>query len=134
MEDQHSRPVSHQVPPTAIPPVGSPKSVATAATNAAPKPALGDGEAQAILAINHLQAPTHTKAKLPTKLLIICAALILLVIVTDFLLGTMKSKNNTGSSVGLPSQSAPAGGNSTTNQINQDVQSCSNAVNAATVC
>jgi hypothetical protein len=96
-----------------------------------------DGEARALLAMKGLQASERKKAKVPTKLIIAIAALVIGVILVSYLLGALKPGSTHSSSsngIGLPNQSNSGTGNSTTNQINQDVKACSNGVNALTVC
>jgi hypothetical protein len=60
-------------------------------------------------------------------------------ILVGYLLGGLKSgggsnASNSSNGVGLPNQSNNYTGNGTTKQINQDVNSCSNPVNAVTTC
>jgi hypothetical protein len=136
MENQNQQPVT-PAPPTITPPVVPPQpTVPSVNQQQKPTGIQTNGEAQALLAIQNLQASQQTsKSKLPMKLIIACSALIVLLILTSYLLGAVKSKGSgSGSSVGLPNQSPTTSGNSTSNQINQDVKTCSNVVNAATVC
>ena len=99
--------------------------------------AISDKEAQALLAINHMQAPKVSKIELKTKLLIAVVGLILVAVITSVLLGsvgpggTPKASNLTGPG---SSDSNPTSGNGVSNQINQDVKSCSNPVNAVSEC
>lgn len=136
-KDQLPTEATHEAKPQpVVPPT---QAVTPAAQPAKPKLDISDGAAQALLMINDLQAKSRPTKKYPTKLLIAAAALILLVVVASILLGTIKSNgastsSGSGSGIGLPNQSDSGTGSNTTNQINQDVNSCSNPVNAVSVC
>lgn len=104
-----------------------------------PKPQFSDSEAQALLSISNLQTDRHPKTKLPLSLLITIAALVVIVIAASYALsalkhGTRANTANSSNSLGLPNQSVPSSGKGVSNQINQDVKSCSNPVNASLVC
>lgn len=102
-----------------------------------PKPAITEHEAQALLALNNLQSAPPRKANLPINLVIAMAVLIILAIASSFLLGAFKpgsSKANGSGSIGLPNQSPTSTGRGVNRQINQDVKTCSNPVNATLVC
>jgi hypothetical protein len=130
--------------PTATAQTDNPQSVTpvtqtVAAANQPPKPTLNlsDSEAQALLTINNLQAAQQPKTHRPrSKLLILAAALIIVAVVVGFLVGAYKpgGSKSPSSTFGLPNQSEPTSGSETTNQINQDVKSCSNPLNAVTSC
>jgi hypothetical protein len=116
------------------------QSTTVADQKVTPKLNLSASEAQSLLALNGLQAPKVNKTQLPTKLIILIAGLIVFAIVTSYLVAAVKPGSNTSSSgagsslLGLPKQSNTNSANGTSNQINQDVKTCSDPVNAATVC
>jgi hypothetical protein len=104
-----------------------------------PKADSANIDAQSILTMNNLQASHGIQTKLPKKLVIVIVGLILFAILASFLVSSIKPGTDTqspetNSSFGLPNQSNVTTGSGTTNQINQDVKSCSNPVNAVTVC
>jgi hypothetical protein len=136
MENQIQQPIAPTKPTIPPPQVAPEQPVPSLDHQQKPKGIQTNGEAQALLAIQNLQlGQQRSKSKLPTKLIITCAAVIVLLILTSYLLGVVKSKSNGSSSgVGLPSQSNTTNENGTSNQINQDVKTCSNLANAATVC
>jgi|HubBroStandDraft_1064217.scaffolds.fasta_scaffold816189_1 hypothetical protein len=115
-----------------------PQTVAPANEQDKPKLDLSSSEAQSLLVLNNLQTSQQPKTKLPTKLLIVIIALILLVVITSFLVGAFKPggtpKSSNPGGLGIPNQSDTNSGSGVSKQINQDVKSCSNPVNAATVC
>jgi hypothetical protein len=96
-------------------------------------------DAQSILAMHNLQATHGMQTKLPTKLIVAIVGLIVFAIVASLLVSSIKpgataQSSKTNNSFGIPNQANTTTGSGTTNQINQDVKSCSNPVNAATVC
>lgn len=134
--DASRQPAPQQAPVTALP------GPQPAVQNPAGKPTLhiSDEDAKALLAIHGLQ-PTqvHKGPRLPMSLMIALGALIAVVILASYLLGSLKP----GSTPGLtPTQSGGAGsnskssasGNNITQKINQDVSSCSNPTVAISQC
>jgi hypothetical protein len=115
----------------------SPSPINTPNQQTTPKAALTESQAESILALNNLQAPKRTTTVLPTKLLIIIGVLITMAILASYLVSSIKpgsSSHTSGSSLGLPAQSDTNTTNGASQQINQDVKTCSNPINAATVC
>lgn len=100
---------------------------------------ISDEQAQALLAINNLQrSPPKQHTRAPVGLLITLATIVVLVIVASVILSNIKPGSNTttttsGSST--PSSSSSSEKNDgTTNQINQDVNGCSNPLTAISQC
>jgi hypothetical protein len=130
--------------PIATAQTGGPQSVTPViqtvmTANQPPKPTLNlsNSEAQALLTINNLQAAQQPKTHRPhSKLLILAVALIVVAVVVSFLVGAYKpgGSKSPSSTFGLPNQSEPTSGSETSSQINQDVKSCSNPLNAVTSC
>jgi len=136
MDDQNQQP---SVPAKPVPPqpVVAPAPVALASEQIEkPKLDISDETAQALLVVNNIQAGQRQKSKLPVTLIISIAVVILLAILSSALLGKVKSGASTLSSSstnsGATSQSGSAA--SVDKQINQDVNSCTNPVNAVSDC
>jgi hypothetical protein len=139
MDNKGQQPATTSQTANPQPVVSPPQTVAAANPQDKPKLDISDNEAQAILMINNLQGRQKPKTKPPIKLLIAVLGLILVVVLVSFLLGAFKpgggtKASNSGSGIGLPNQSNPTSGNDVSKQINQDVNTCSNPVNATTVC
>jgi len=139
MDSQSSQPVAPNQPTNSQPVAPQTRPAVPVSQSTKPKLHLSDSAAQDLLALHNLQAGRQPKTKFPGKLLMIIAALIALAILTTYLVGVVKPGSssqspNSDGGLGLPSQSNSSNGNGTSNQINQDVKSCSNLVNAATVC
>jgi len=100
---------------------------------------LSESEAQALLTLNKFEADQKPKTHPPLKLLAIAIALIVIAVIAGYAVesakpGESSNSSNSANDVGLPNQSPPSSGSGVSNQINQDVKSCSNPVNAALVC
>jgi hypothetical protein len=113
--------------------------VAPTSQPAKPELAVPDAAALALLTVSNVQANTHPERKFPTKMVIAIVALIILVLAASGATGFFKSKQSsdlTGQGSVPAQQNQPGTGNSsdTTKQINKDVQSCTDPVNAVTVC
>lgn len=139
MDNQDQQPGANSQPvdpqPIAIPT----HNMAATPQQKKPELNLSDQEAQAILAINNIEASQHRKLKLPIGMLITIAVLIVLVAAASYMLSSLKTGNNTKSAnttnTGSSSdQSTSATGKGVDNQVNQDVNSCSNVVNALSEC
>lgn len=135
MSDQNQQPNLPTLPAAANP--IAPNDVNN--QQAKPKVTMSDKEVQALLAINNLQAKQRPDTKGPNKIIIVALVLILFAILVSYLVGSFKPGNgsqstSSGGKLGFPQQSSPTTENSATNQVNQDVKSCTNPVNAVTVC
>ena len=96
---------------------------------------MSDKDAQAILALNNLQSNKPIRTKPPIKLLIIAAILIILVVIASYIMSSFKPGTNPApAGLGFPAQGNPSSGRGVSKQINQDVKSCSNPLNATLVC
>jgi hypothetical protein len=99
---------------------------------------VSDAEADAILQLNGPTINSQPKSSPPIKLLIAALVLIALAVVASYLIGAYSpSKNPSKASsggIGLPTQSNPSNTHGVTNQINKDVKTCSNPLNATLVC
>lgn len=137
MDNQNRKPTADDKPLT------QQQTTPTSGLNNANKQAkssidVSDIDAKALLAIQNFQT-TQPKKKHGSKLILACLALLAALILVAYLLGALKPGNsnnssNSSSNIGLPNQSNNYTGNGTTKQINQDVNSCSNPVNAVTTC
>jgi len=144
MDNRNQKPTVHDQRP-----------VRQAVTTPVPKPAIPSSDnnpkldisaeqAQALLAINDLQSSHahHKNPKLPIGLLITLATVVAIVIIASILLSGLKSRtdsNKPSSSSGESNSSSSNTNNNsassqTDNQINQDVNSCSNPVTAVSQC
>src|SRR5579863_3838880 len=88
-----------------------------------------DIDAKALLAIQNFQS-AQPKRKHGSKLILICLALLVLLVLVGYLLSALKPHSNSNASnssngIGIPNQTNNYSGNGTTNQINRDVNSCS---------
>lgn len=139
MENQNPQPLTSNQP-ASPPPVQLPPHPTTPAANTTGKPTIKvpDDVAKALLTVNNLQAKPHSEVKIPGKLVFAIAALIVFVLIVTYLLSAIKpgakSPSSSSSGTGSSSLSNPNSTNSTSNQINQDVKSCSSLVNATTIC
>jgi cytoskeletal protein RodZ len=126
-EPADSEPIAERVP-TAAPRVQTER----------PKLEVSDETAQALLVVNGTQAGQRQKTKLPVTLIMSIIIVILLAILSNALLGKAKTNGRASTSEttssGAASQSDTAPGSSVDNQINQDVNSCANPVNAVSDC
>jgi hypothetical protein len=100
---------------------------------------ISDAEAQSILIVNDLLVGHRSPPRVPVKLLMVVAVLIVLAILASSLLGAAKSKDSakstsSGSVPGTSNSSDAGSGSGTSNEVNQDVKACSNPVNALTEC
>ena len=99
---------------------------------------VSDAEADAILQLNGPTINSMPKSSPPIKLLIAALVLITLAVVASYLIGAYspsKSSAKTSSGgIGLPTQGNPSSTHGVTNQINKDVKTCSNPLNATLVC
>jgi len=121
-------------PQPSMPPAPAPVPI----SSVKPSLEIPDAAAQALLAINNVGSSQKTKLRLPVGMIITIIVLILLVAVASTLVGktssskgstTTSPQTNTGSS--SQSDTTENGGDK---QINQDVNSCSNVVNAVSEC
>ncbi|HSX42845.1 MAG TPA: hypothetical protein VLF59_02045 [Candidatus Saccharimonadales bacterium] len=101
--------------------------------------AIPDSAALDLLAINNLQTAPHSSHKFPTKMIIILAVMLLLVIAASMAPGLLKSEqasNGSRTQTNSSTQHTSHTGNSsdTSRQIDEDVRSCVNPVNAVTSC
>lgn len=132
---QPQQPVQQASVQPPAPPVAKP----TAPTAQATKPTLevSDQAAQALLAFNNIQSAQPTKLKTHISMLIALGLIVALIIIASFALGSLKPKNNTNNTNTTNSSSSNPTNNAATNgdqQINQDVNSCKNVVNAVSEC
>ena len=138
MDNQDQMPVAH-VDPTNPEPVASPTQV-TAPTNPVTKPKLDipDDAARSLLTINSAQSSQTAKHRLPIGIIITILVLIALVVISSFAVGKAKPVVNNGATTspnsGASDSSGSSDSNSVNNQINQDVKSCTNPVNAVSEC
>ena len=116
----------------------NPNAAAASAQTAKPTLNVGDAEAQAILLINNLKtANNQPKRNMHLTMIIAITSLIILAVAASMLLSAFKPGASSGSlpgGAGLPSQSSDSSSGDVTNQVNQDAKSCTNPVNALTVC
>lgn len=103
---------------------------------AKPEPHVSDADAQALLMTSNIQTMHRQKSKRPTMLLITALTLIVLVIAASYALGSLKHGSNSSNSTGGANQSTSTNSQtqSVTNQVNQDVKSCSNLSTAVSQC
>ena len=95
---------------------------------------LSDKEAQALLALNNVSVK-QSRSKPPLKLLIMIGLLLAFVLIASFMASAFKPATKPNSNgLGLPNQSNPSNSQGVTNQINRDVKTCSNPLNATLVC
>ena len=102
-----------------------------------PSPGLSDADARALLATHNLQTGSSQlkQSKHHIGLLVTIATLIILALFTSYMLGSLKSKDTSKSTTSNSGQpTAGSTNDSTTNQINQDVNSCSNVTTAVSEC
>ena len=119
----------------------SPVKPSTVSNNLQPNKSnidVSDIDAKALLAIQNFQTTQPTQ-KHGSKMVVISLVMLVLLALIGYFIAAEKpasSSNNSNSShgVGIPDQSNNFTGNGTTNQINNDVNSCSNPVNAVTTC
>lgn len=95
-----------------------------------PKLEVSDTVAQSLLMIDGMQDSNKKKLRLPLGLLVSIAVVIVLLFAASYMISSTKPNKNKTNTNG--SQSTDS--NSVSNQINQDVQSCSNVVNAVSQC
>jgi hypothetical protein len=103
------------------------------------KRTLSSSEAQSLLEVNNLVGVPDKSNKPSVKLWIMIISTIVITIIISVLLNSSKagdSTKSTGSNSGIvfPSQSNINSSSGGSQQINQDAKSCTNAINAATVC
>jgi len=93
-------------------------------------------QAQALLAINAAEAKQKDGPKLPMGLIVTVLVLVALVFVASSLIGGMSKKpaSKSPSSTGAASSSNTSPSGATSDQINHDVQSCSNPTTALSEC
>lgn len=137
MDQQQNADTDSRPPAQPVTAPVAPVSPAAEVTKAALS--VSDAEAKALLLINNLEASKQSKRKLPLGIIISIVSLIIMAVVVSMLVGSFKSGGNAGSGgslggVGLPGQSSPSTGHDVSNNINQDVKTCSNPVNATLVC
>lgn len=109
----------------------------SAALAASKQSQISDEQVEALLKVSNVEAILKHKQKRPTSLLITVLVLIVLVVVATYAVGYLKhgTKSNPTSSLSGSNQSMSSGQTqSVTNQVNQDVKTCSNPVNASLVC
>ena len=142
MDEQNQLPNTNSQsvnPQPAAPPATTPSGPASPVAQVAkPELNVSDKEAQALLAINNIGAGQHTKHKLPLGMIITILVLLVLVAFASHMIGDLQSKKtvNTanGMSTGSPSQTNSSTGQGVDKQVNQDVNNCSNVVNALSEC
>lgn len=139
MDHQSQQPVTNAQTTNSRPVEPLAQTVAAANQQDKPQLDLSVNQAQALLTINNLQPRQQPKTKLPIKVVIAILGLITLVVLISFALGAFKpggslKSSNPASGLGVPNQSDPKNGKDVSNQINQDVNTCSNPLNATTVC
>lgn len=126
-----------QQPNIPKPPETSPApAVAPVNQTAKPEPRVTDADVQALLMTSNIQTMHRQKSKRPTMLLITALILVVLVIVASYALGSLKHGASTSNNLGGTSQSSSSNSQtqSVTNQVNQDVKSCSNLSTAVSQC
>ncbi|HET9098508.1 MAG TPA: hypothetical protein VFN51_02725 [Candidatus Saccharimonadales bacterium] len=126
-----------QTSPVQAPEAANPAAEPLPVESKKPSLNLSDAEAQALLLVNGVQAAQVRHKKLPLGILITVASLIILAVMAALVVSSLKPGGGVksgSSSIGLPNQASPSTGGDVTNNINQDVQTCSNPVNASLVC
>lgn len=128
MDDQN-RPINASQPPPKLNPTPNPEQ--SPYTSIATEPKLTDTDAQTLLTINNLQ--TKKPAKRPSWLLIVTIIIVVALIgATAYKsFGHTIKKTAANSNTSLPGKNNPLTNGGT---INQQVQYCSNVINASTVC
>jgi cytoskeletal protein RodZ len=138
MDNQNQQPLAHTEPASSEPVVAPVRAAVSQAQIEKPKLEISDETAQALLVVNGIQAGQRQKTKLPVTLIISIIIVILLAILSNALLGKVKTNGSTSASKSTNSSSASqsdtAPGSSVDNQINHDVNSCANPVNAVSDC
>jgi hypothetical protein len=128
----HTEPVSNQAIAPAAPITTTGPRTSQSALD------IPDKAAQALLTINGLGSSQKPKIKLSPMLIIAILVLVLLVALSDILLGKAKPSGSipasSSTTSGESSQSDTSANKNATNQINQYVNSCTNPVNAASEC
>lgn len=98
---------------------------------------ISDADAQALLAIHNLQSSGNTQKnnKVHIGLIVTVIALVILALFASYMLNGLKVGNNAKSPANNAAQSSSgSSSDTTTNQINQDVHSCSNVTTAVSEC
>jgi hypothetical protein len=97
---------------------------------------LSDADAQALLAIHNLQSSGNLgqKHKSHIGLLVTVITVVILALFASYMLNSLKPGTNAKTSNAGMVQPNGGSTNNTTNQINQDVHSCSNVSTAVSEC
>ena len=100
-----------------------------------PKAEMSDADVQSLFALNGLQGTPKKKLRLPIGMILTVAVLVILLLVVNYMLGKAKtpqpSNNSANTNTSTSNESPTQQGE---DQVNQDVNSCSNIVNAVTKC
>jgi hypothetical protein len=131
MDNQDQHPIIQPDEPIPVSqPMSVSQSTAPLQAQATTKPQLEvpDTVAQSLLAINGAESQQKTKLRLPIGLLVTIGVVITLLIIASYLLGGVRSAQNPqNTNTSTSSQNGDS-------QVNQDVKSCSNIVNAVSEC
>jgi hypothetical protein len=128
MDNQNQQPEVPLSPSTPNTQPATPAQTPTAQATSKPQIEVSDAVAQSLLALNGVEGKPKTKLKLPIGLLISIAVVVVLAIAASYMLGGLKpAKNHSNTSTSSTSQNGDT-------QINNDVKSCSNVVNAVSEC
>jgi len=119
-----------QVPVTPQPISPAPQTAAGAPQSDKPELAIPDSAAIDLLKLDNLQAAPHTTHRFPAKIVIAVIVLIILVLAASAAPGLLKTKQATDTG----GQNSGSAADDTSKQINTDVESCINPVNAVTSC
>jgi hypothetical protein len=140
MEPQGNQPLnrSDEVSPTPLATTTQAPPAAVPVQTDKPKLEISDEAAQALLAFNGVQSSQKPKAKLPIGIIITILVLVVLVAVSSTLVGKVGSKGRakppTPASTRTPDQSGSNVSQSVGSQVNQDVNQCSNTLDAISEC